>query len=187
MRNQSHKTLIGTVRSAVAEWRKREGWSRESVVQEIVAAHEGINGPAVTGIAFDPQTRDTFQRMKVNADRVCRWLDDETKDNNMLPANFIPSILAALPLDLRLQCVDQILRPLGLEVCQAEGAEPSTFNPAAHASNIIKEGGEAAVRILAMGPNPSPAEVEQVRKELTDVTESAAAALRALPACATKH
>lgn len=187
MRNDSQATLISLVRAAVAEWRRREGWSRETLVDEIVKKHAEIDGPAATGIVFDPHIRDTYGRMKVNSDRVFRWLDDETKDCTLLPANFLPSILAALPGDLQLQCVSQILRPLGLEVCRSDAADSTGFNPAAHASSLIKEGAEAATKILAIGPHPTSAEIEQVRKEVTDVAESAAAALRALPACATKH
>src|SRR5471030_1880418 len=101
MRNESHQTFIGTMRDHVIAWRKREGWSRESVVAAIVDAHELTEGPATTGIAFDPTTRDVFERQKVNADRVFRWLDDEGKDTNLLPANFIHSIWAAMPIDVR--------------------------------------------------------------------------------------
>ncbi|MCS9500340.1 hypothetical protein N1E27_29850, partial [Pseudomonas aeruginosa] len=92
MRTESH-TLISTLLGVVNQWRRREGWSRETVVQHIVEAHERIQGALVTGIVFDPPTRDTTERMKVNADRVFRWLDDGTKDTNLVPANFVPSIL----------------------------------------------------------------------------------------------
>lgn len=190
MRNDSQPTLISLIRGAVGEWRRREGWSRESVVDEIVKKHVEINGPATTGIVFDPHTKDTFGRMKVNSDRVFRWLDDESKDCTLLPANFLPSILAALPSDLQLQCLGQILRPLGLEVCRAESAESSQFDPAARASSLIKEGGEAAVQILAMGPNPSPSVIEKAIKEITDVkncAESMLPMLHELSATATKH
>lgn len=187
MRNESQPTLISIVRAAVNEWRRRKGWSRESVVHEIVMKHMEIGGPSVTGIVFDPATRDTFQRMKVNSDRVYRWLDDETKDCTLLPANFLPSVLAALPQDLQLQCASQILRPLGLDVCRTENVAGAAFNPTVHATSIIKEGAEAATKMLEIGANPTPAQIEQVRKEVTDVAECAAATLRALPACATKH
>lgn len=182
MRNEPQTTLISIVRAAVTEWRRREGWSRETVVQEIVAKHEQIDGPAVTGIAFDPHTRDTFGRMKVNAERVFRWLDDETKDCTLLPANFLPSILGALPVDLKLQCVDLILRPLGLEACMTEATNASSFNAAVHASSIIKEGAEAATKILALGNAPTESQVEEVCKEIADVRESATETLRALRA-----
>lgn len=43
MRNESH-TLISTLLGVVNQWRRREGWSRETVVQHIVEAHERIQG-----------------------------------------------------------------------------------------------------------------------------------------------
>lgn len=104
MRSESH-TLISTLLSVVNQWRRREGWSRETVVQHIVEAHERINAHIATGIVFDPPSRDAMDRMKANADRVFRWLDDSTKDNNLLPANFLPSILSALPNDLKIQAL----------------------------------------------------------------------------------
>jgi hypothetical protein len=172
MRNESHKTLIGTIRTAVTEWRKREGWSRETVVQVIVDAHGQLDGPAVTDIRFEPNTRDVFQIQKVNADRVFRWLDDEGKDTNLLPANFIQSILAALPMDLRLQVLGELLRPLGLDVRGAETQEAPMFNRLEHASSIIKESAEASTAILAIGPNASPAAVEMACKELADLRQA---------------
>lgn len=182
MRNQSHTqpTLIGVVRGAVIQWRKREGWSRESVVQLIVEAHETNDGPLITEIKFDPETRDTFERSKVNADRVFRWLDDETKDKNLLPANFLPSILAALPLDLRMQCVSELLQPLGLEVCGADGAEEDEFNAMPHIVGLIKESSEAQQSLLALGPDASVAHLEAAHKETRDVVEAAKKTVRAL-------
>lgn len=88
MRNESHKTLIGILREHVADWRRAAGLSSASAIDMIVAAHAHLGGPAVTGIRFDVHT-DEFQRMKNNSDRVLRWLDDETKDTNFLPANFV--------------------------------------------------------------------------------------------------
>jgi hypothetical protein len=182
MRNESHKTLIGTIRTAVTEWRKREGWSRETVVQVIVDAHGQIDGPAVTDIRFEPNTRDVFQIQKVNADRVFRWLDDEGKDTNLLPANFLQSILSALPMDLRMQVVGDLLRPLGLEVHSSEKREAPVFNRLAHASSIIKESAEASTALLSVGPGASAAVVETACKELADIREAVFEAERALRA-----
>lgn len=114
MRDRSHSTFTGILRDAVESWRKASAWSRETVVLHIVDAHERLGGPASTSIVFDPPTRDAFERAKVNADRVFRWLDDVTKDSNTCPPNFIPSILAALPLDRRMTVVNQWLRPLDI-------------------------------------------------------------------------
>lgn len=182
MRNDSHNTLIGTIRAAVVEWRKREGWSRESVVQEIVAKHEEIDGPATTDINFDPNTRDAFQRQKVNADRVFRWLDDESKDTNLLPVNFMPSILAALPQDLQLVVLGVMVRPLGLQVMSSDATVAPTFSPLTHASSIIKESAEAAQAVLAIGPNASPELLAQASKELDDLRESTFEAQRGVRA-----
>lgn len=114
MRNTSHGTFTGLLRDAIEAWRKVNGWSRETVVMHIVEAHDRLGGPASTSITFDPPTRDPFERAKVNADRVFRWLDDVTKDTNTCPPNFIPSILSALPMDRRMALVNQWLLPLDM-------------------------------------------------------------------------
>lgn len=115
MRSESHKTLIGMLREHVIAWRKAEGWSRETVVAVIVETEEKNGSPS--GITFNPQTTDVFERSKVNADRVFRWLDDESKDNNLCPPNFIPSILAAMPIERRLACSAELMVSLGLGAC----------------------------------------------------------------------
>ena len=83
MRDVSHKTWIAIVLDHVNAWRKANGWSRETVVQMIVEAHDRMNGQVVTGIKFEPHTADTFERWKVNADRVFRWLDDSSKERRV--------------------------------------------------------------------------------------------------------
>lgn len=187
MRNESHSiTLIGTLRTAIVEWRKREGWSREAVVQVIVEAHEKLAAPAATGIVFDPNTRDTFERAKVNADRVFRWLDDEGKDNNLLPSNFIPSILAAMPIDIRLHCLDTILRPLGVAVSGLDAAAPADFDATPHLVSFIKEGGEAQLALVAVKPGASIAVLESALKEVGDVRESTNRAAHAISAAITQ-
>jgi hypothetical protein len=180
MRNESHKTFIGTMRDHVIAWRKREGWSRESVVHAIVSAHAEIDGPATTGIVFDPTTRDAFERQKVNADRVFRWLDDESKDNNLLPANFIPSIWAAMPMDIRLHCVADCLAPVGISVSSTEHDLGEEFDPTRHVSEMIKETSEAQLALINVKPGASIAALEIARKELADVQETTTRASRAV-------
>lgn len=182
MRDETQKTVISVLRAAISEWRRRDGLSRETVVDEIVKKHNEIGGPVTTNIVFAPQSRDVFGCMRANMERVYRWLDDESKDCTLLPTNFVPSILAAMPSDLRLQCVNLMLRPLGLEACVSESADASSFNAAAHASGIIKESAEAATKILALGSTPTNSQVEDVCKEIADVRESATETLRALRA-----
>ena len=149
MRHESHKSLIAVLRDHTSAWRKSLDWSRETMADTIVKAHEGLNGPAVTGIRFEPPTGDTFARMKANADRVSRWLDDESKDSNLLPANFLPSVLAAMPHDRRRHCVDDLLRPLNLAVrtLATEGAETLCVGQLA---NVLREQAEASAALAAL-------------------------------------
>lgn len=148
----SSQTVITTIRSAINVWRRRQNWSRETVVLEIVAKHYEIGGMERTGIVFNPETQDGYERAKVNADRVYRWLDDETKDTNLLPANFLPSIISALPLDLRLTVVDELLADSGLhaDVSQQEINDAPTV---AHLRAILKECAEAAASVGDLAGN----------------------------------
>lgn len=149
MRHESHKSLIAILRDHTSAWRKSLDWSRETMVDAIVKAHEALNGPAVTGIRFEPPTGDTFARMKANADRMSRWLDDESKDNNLLPANFMPSVLAAMPHDRRRHCADDLLRPLNLAVrtLATDGAENLCVGQLA---KVLREQAEASAALAAL-------------------------------------
>ena len=166
MRNGSH-TFIGHLRDAIEAWRKANGWSRETAVMNIVDAHEKIDGPSITGIVFSPPSRDTFERAKANADRVFRWLDDVTKDNNTVPANFLPSILLALPLPLRLDLVNHWLTPLGI-ACRPLGhgdVDESTlcvFKSLVHSSSAA----QASVADLLDGIDPG--EIERAHVSLCE-------------------
>jgi hypothetical protein len=176
MRNQSH-TLIGNLREAVDQWRRREGWSRESVVQAIVEAHLALDGGTATGIVFDPATRDTFERMKVNADRVFRWLDDVSKDSTLLPANFLPSILSALPLDLRLHCLNAFLRPIGMEARSADAVDGGAAHDLSRdLKDMMKEGTEAQLSLVGVTADSS---LEVLKNALREVEESQEADTRA--------
>lgn len=167
MRNGSH-TFIGSLRDAVESWRKCNGWSRETVVMLIVEAHERHNGTTATGIVFDPPTRDSFERAKVNADRVFRWLDDVTKDTNTIPANFLPSILAALPIDRRITLLNQWFVPLEV-TCRPLHLPP---NPDASAvsvfKDLVKESAEAQASMANLIDGIAPGELENAHTELCE-------------------
>lgn len=116
MQRATHPSPIAIISDHVEAWRRDNRWSRETVADMIVQAHIRIGAQSYTGIAFEPPTTDTFERMRVNADRVFRWLDDHTKDKNLLPFNFFWSVLAALPEDRRILLVNDLLAPLALHV-----------------------------------------------------------------------
>lgn len=170
MRGVSHRTLIASMREIVGAWRKRKGWSRETVVSEIVEAHERIAADKTTGIRFEPGTQDAIARLKVNADRVFRWLDDEGKDNNLLPLNFLPSVLAALPADLCDAWLDdELLRPLGRVSHRIEVHVDQPLDLHADLVNMLKEDGEAQ---QAMAKLMAGVTVEALAKAHKEVRES---------------
>lgn len=168
MRYESHTTLIAILREHTSAWRKSLDWSRETMAEHVVAAHDRLNGPASTGIRFEPSTLDTFGRLKVNADRVFRWLDDESKDTNLLPADFIPSILAAMPHDRRRHCVDDMLRPLGLAVrtLALNAGDGLAQN---QVTNLMREQTEAATAAVALlDANATPEQMVSAHREVLE-------------------
>lgn len=187
MRNESHKTWIATVLDHVNLWRKRSGWSRESVVQAIVEAHERTGGPANTGIRFEPHTTDAFERQKVNADRIFRWLDDATKDTNLLPSNFIPSVLAAMPMDVRLHCLDDLLRSLGIAARPVGGLEANDLNAVANLRNIMAQNSEAQQAVAALVDGATTDELLKAQRELAESRDATVTALAAVEEALVTH
>lgn len=179
MRNSS-QTLLGVLRQAVNTWRKSNGWSRESVAQCIVDAYHAGSGPEVTGLRFAPPTTDAYQRAHANADRIFRWLDDETKDTNFLPINMLPFLLAVLPPDLRLLAANAMLETAGLSVriitpqvnCDLVGA----------LQQVAREGGEAITAMTQLLDGQTPDELQSARKELTESAAATEAALTMIEA-----
>lgn len=168
MRNGSQKTLIGLVREHVNACRKALGWSREAVADVIVEAHDRIGGPSTTGIRFEPKTTDTFERAKVNADRIFRWLDDDSKDNNLLPANFLLSILAALPIDECIALLNKILAPLGLTVRRIGDTAESNVPAVRHLVRIAKESAEAQRALAELIDGATLPELQSAERELAE-------------------
>ncbi|CAB3862961.1 hypothetical protein LMG26858_02318 [Achromobacter anxifer] len=168
MRHESHKTLIAILREHTSAWRKSLDWSRETMAEHMVAAHDRLNGPAATGLRFEPSTLDTFGRLKVNADRIFRWLDDESKDSNLLPANFIPSILKAMPHDRRRHCVDDILRPLGLAV-RTLALDGRDLLDQSQVTNLMREQTEAAAAAVSLlHVDSTPAQMITAHREVSE-------------------
>lgn len=176
----SSQTLIGVLRQTVEVWRKRENWSRETVAMHIVETHIEAGFDQLTGIVFEPNTKDAYMRAKVNADRIFRWLDDSTKDTNLLPANFIPSMLLALPMDLRLAALATALRPLDV-ACRRLGVETgTTFSE--QLAVVLKEGAEAQVATLALLDGATQVELATAQQEITQSIDASRVLLASVEA-----
>lgn len=171
------RTLISSVLNYVNLWRKSRSWSRETVVQAIVETHEKINGPTVTDIRFEGSHPDAFMRQKTNADRVFRWLDDSTKDTNLLPANFLPSILAAMPADIRIRCVNEMFQSADLTVRAISRSLEETEDFSRLLPSLLKESGEANVAVANLLDGATSEELAIARKELTESIEMQKSAL----------
>ncbi|HWH86180.1 MAG TPA: hypothetical protein VNV36_05310 [Pseudomonas sp.] len=169
------QTLIASLLGAVNQWCRREGLSRETVSQLIVEAHERIDGPTTTGIKFESD-RDTYRRMATNSERIFRWLNDATKETNLLPANFIPSILAALPDDLKIQVLGELLVPLGVSVSLIAN-EPSDGGVFQHVQAVMKEGGEAQQALVYLLDDTNQDRLKIAHREVCDLLGAGGRAL----------
>ena len=178
MRNESHKTLIGILREHVADWRRAAGLSLLSAVDAIVLAHDTADGPAVTGIRFDAHT-DAFQRAKNNSDRVMRWLDDETKESNFLPANFVFSILAGMPDDARVHCLNDMLRRFGLCVRAIESSE-ETGLALGDICDLASADADALASLATVMQSPTQANYEIALRKAARAAEKKARIVRIL-------
>lgn len=168
MQHETHHTLIAILAHHVESWRKANEWSRESVIETIVETHYRLGFNKLTGIEFEPNSRDTFNRMRANATKVYRWLDDSSKDNNLLPANFIPSILAALPPERRAHCLDDLLAPVGMASRfsdpQADAEEQA--QAVHHFAALTSDAASTQVAVAALLDGIDPGEPEHAHKRL---------------------
>lgn len=175
---------IATIRDHVEDWRRDNDWSRETVVQLMVETHEQLGLDRLTGIRFDPPTRDTYERLRVNADKVYRWLDDHSKDKNLLSANFLWSILAAMPVDRRLALVEALLSPVGITVAvddldDERGDElPEIKAVVLHIQAVATSSADATVSLAAMADGIDPGEAAAAKKKLTRLAAVGQQAIR---------
>ncbi|MCM1512001.1 MAG: toxin YdaT domain-containing protein [Oxalobacter formigenes] len=172
MRHESHKTLIAVLLEQVNAWRKSQAFSRETAAQAIVEAHEATGGPALTGIRFDKSNPDAFARQKAAADRIFRWLDDASKDSNLLPANFIPSILAALPVAYRVAALNELLRPF-LLVAWPMDTDGGALDAPLMLKTLVKEQSEATGAVADLVDGVTREELLRASKELSDAISTA--------------
>lgn len=171
MRNESH-TNISVIKYQFEAWRKVNAFSRETAVQMVVETHERLGFDIDSGIRFDPNTRDTFERMKVNADRVYRWLDDVTTDKNLLPTNFITSIIATLPTEYGTPCLNEMFRKIGYEVRPINQINVENLNVNHHLCLILKEGSEAFQSVAELSNSTDSHSLVKAEKELSEAIES---------------
>jgi len=175
--NPQPNGIASILRTEIEAWRRAGSVSREALAIEVMDAHQALGGEAATGVEFS-FSGDTYTQAKRAAQKLFRWLDA----GDTLPANMVPSILAALPLDVRLHSLNQMFRPLGAEARSLEQVAPARFDGMAHLQAMIKEGGEAKSAVVAAISEPTPQAIKTAIKEVSESIEADTAAKRALEA-----
>lgn len=160
------------LRAEIEAWRTAGRMSREAVAIAIVEAHQALGADLATEISFDFEG-DTFAKARKSAQKIFRWLDEGN-----LPANLIPSIIAALPDELRLRCLSQMFCPMGIEVRAVAGDAPAELDVPTHLRAVMKESSEAQLALVNLAPNASNEVLLAVHKELVESAQASENAAR---------
>lgn len=171
----SQFTLLALLRHALQTWRRREGWSRQALVLRLAAVHESLGMERVTGIALAPAGCKRGESARLAAARLYWWLDDEGKDDELLPPNLLPTLIAALPLDLRLPVVEALLGPAGLRVDTVSAAD-ALLCLGRLLRRVAREnaGAEAAMADAIGNPAALPKALAVIRNGIATLQDAAA-------------
>jgi hypothetical protein len=181
MQADLQKSPIGSLRDHIEAWSKRTGASNQTIADEIISAHNEIGGPARTRITFSDAS-DIFKRLATNCFKVFRWLDDREKDTNLLSVNFLPSVLRAMPRDLAMSWLNDLLRPIGFCVRGIEAADVDALDVTGLLCKNIKESSEASQALAEYAAHPTAETLRRAERELAEqaaLSDEALAAVRA--------
>jgi|SRR5580692_11471807 hypothetical protein len=165
MRSVSHRSPIAAVKAGIVEWKNSLGWSRETVVEQLVTAHMRIGAPRRTGIHFSDHG-DPATRQKTNADRVYRWLDDDDSDRNLLSVNMLPSVLAGLPVDRALAIINEILGPAGFAVRPLDTSANAEINTHEIVEAIVHANHQTEADAIELLDGVDPGELPRLHNSL---------------------
>lgn len=164
---------VAILRSEIEAWRTASRMSREAVAIVIIEAHEANGADTATEISFDFIGSDAYDRAKKSAQKIFRWLDEGN-----LPAQLVPSILAALPIERRMSCLSQMYCHLGVELRLVQRCDSNSVDFPAHLRTVMKETSEAQLRLVDLPVEASDAALLDVHKELTEAALACESAAR---------
>lgn len=147
----------------VEAFRRETGQSREAFAQRVVEDWQEAGQPQM-GRDWKAGG-DVFEAARVNAQRLYRWLDDQTKDHNLLPANMVPAVLMALPEPRRVRALNAQLRELGFMVERIPSGGGAAVVVNSLVSDSIRESGEAQQALLRVATDGSLQALEDARRE----------------------
>lgn len=180
--SRADESWIDCLKRYLRLWKRRTGASDATICDAIVHAHDALGLAAKTGIRFSPGSADEYNRQKANAARIMRMLTDEphTDGEAVAAINILPSILAAMPADLRALFLNEYLAPLGLTVRGIEGVEQPGLNATSHLVSLSREASEAQCAIASLIDGGTREELAKADAELADVEEAARKARTAI-------
>lgn len=161
--NPQPSGIASVLRTEIEAWRRVGNTSREAFAVMVMEEYAKQGGEGATGVDFD-FVGDTYTQAKKAAQKLFRWLDID----GVLPASIVPCILGALPLDVRLHCMNQALRSLGMEVRIREAIAPGHFDGFGHLQAMIKESSEAQTAVVLATNEPTPARIKSAIKEVRE-------------------
>ena len=182
-RNLQKQPLVEILRTTIEAWRRSVSpmMSREAVAVAVIEEHKGMGAHLATGISFDSDNEDPYTRVKNAAQKLYRWLGGDEFEAK-LPANMLPSILAAIPMESRLSFLNQILCQVDIEA-RAVGCEVGArLDVSSHLRSVMKESGEAQLALVSLPSTATHAELLAAHNELVEAAqanERAACALMA--------
>lgn len=118
--NISHESWNDYLMRCMAEWRNKEGLSKEAAADAIVHIHKQVRAHEKTGQHFNPSSVTESNRLKAN----CMTLD-RVMEKDLF--NVMPYVLAAMSDETKLAFAGQYLAVAGLTVHLAESEEEGGF------------------------------------------------------------
>lgn len=180
MWNDSHadETWIDCLKRYLRLWKRTGDYSDATICDFIVQAHAAMGLDAKSGIRFTPGSVDEYNRQKANAARIMRMLSEEphTGGEAVAAINMLPSILAAMPVDLRINFLNEYIACLGLSVRGVDVDAGNALNATVHLVSIARENSEAQSALADLIDGATAEELAKADRELSDAVDAATAA-----------
>ena len=176
------KQRLGLLNAYVQAWLKYPGVNQINAAASIVEEARRTQIDHVLkseGVVFS-ETDDHFHDAQQNCQKIFRWLGRKDQGSKRSPARLFfveQAIVGAMPMELRVAYLNEVYG--GAAVCfSLEMTNIDTPTDQAQATtNMIREGAEAQIALLALGENPTPAQVRKARAELKESIATSKGAL----------
>lgn len=183
MFHESHETFVDCLKRHLKAWKLRgpsgdgkEGaYSDQAICDEIVKTFERLGGGLKTGMRFSSTSKDEFNRLKANAVRISRMMNDEVETDEQFTSdsltNLLPYITAAMPRDLAASFLVEYLMPANFIPHEMEDGGDGEFSISTYV-RIIKSDSETHAAFANMIDNPDVESLKATRKSLrTSIAE----------------